>query len=180
MHAALVQGVGTTSAACGRDLHVLQHLLGVDHSLLHARGPGDLHPEVALLYFGRRGRTSHWAAKLIARPIRIWPLASLHLSLSLSLTPSLSFILGCVPKAATSTKGSCSYRGVRTRGLGSEKPGSPPKSSLHKIGRRERTPHPQDKIQHLDFTKHPRPLYYKTFFGAFYHKNVCSKAVFGP
>ena len=23
-------------------------------------------------------------------------------------------------------------------------------------------PHPQDKIQHLDFTKDPRPLYYKT------------------
>ena len=22
--------------------------------------------------------------------------------------------------------------------------------------------HPQDKIQHLDFTKDPRPLYYKT------------------
>ena len=41
-------------------------------------------------------------------------------------------------------------------------------------------PHPQDKIQHLDFTKDPRPLYYKTPPCAFYHKNVCSKAVFGP
>ena len=41
-------------------------------------------------------------------------------------------------------------------------------------------PHPQDKIQHLDFTKDPRPLYYKTPSCAFYHKNVCSKAVFGP
>ena len=41
-------------------------------------------------------------------------------------------------------------------------------------------PHPQDKIQHLDFTKDPRPLYYKTPPCAFYHKNVRSKAVFGP
>ena len=41
-------------------------------------------------------------------------------------------------------------------------------------------PHPQDKIQHLDFTKDPRPLYYKTPSFVFYHKNVCSKAVFGP
>ena len=40
-------------------------------------------------------------------------------------------------------------------------------------------PHPQDKIQHLDFTKDPRPLYYKTPPCAFYHRNVCSKAVFG-
>ena len=39
-------------------------------------------------------------------------------------------------------------------------------------------PHPQDKIQHLDFTKDPRPLYYKTPPCVFYHKNVCSKAVF--
>ena len=41
-------------------------------------------------------------------------------------------------------------------------------------------PHPQDKIQHLDFTKDPRLLYYKTPPCAFYHKNVRSKAVFGP
>ena len=41
-------------------------------------------------------------------------------------------------------------------------------------------PHPQDKIQHLDLTKAPRPLYYKTPPCAFYHKNVRSKAVFGP
>ena len=41
-------------------------------------------------------------------------------------------------------------------------------------------PHPQDEIQHLDFTKDPRPLYYKTAPCVFYHKNVCSKAVFGP
>ena len=40
-------------------------------------------------------------------------------------------------------------------------------------------PHPQDKIQHLDFTKDPRPLYYKTPLCALYHKNVRSKAVFG-
>ena len=31
-------------------------------------------------------------------------------------------------------------------------------------------PHPQDKIQHLDFTKDPRPLYYKTPPCVFYHK----------
>ena len=41
-------------------------------------------------------------------------------------------------------------------------------------------PHPQDKIQHLDLTKDPRPLYYKTPPCVIYHKNVCSKAVFGP
>ena len=36
---------------------------------------------------------------------------------------------------------------------------------------------PQDKSQHLDFTKDRRPLYYKTPPCAFCHKNVCSKAV---
>ena len=41
-------------------------------------------------------------------------------------------------------------------------------------------PPPPDKIQHLDFTKDPRPLYYKTPPCAFYHENVCSKAVFSP
>ena len=41
-------------------------------------------------------------------------------------------------------------------------------------------PHPQDKIQHLDCTKDPRPLYYKTPPCVFHHKNVRSKAVFGP
>ena len=41
-------------------------------------------------------------------------------------------------------------------------------------------PHPQDKIQHLDFTKDPRPVYYKTPPCVFYHKAVRSKAVFGP
>ena len=41
-------------------------------------------------------------------------------------------------------------------------------------------PHPQDEIQHLVFTKDPRPLYYKTPPCAFHHKNICSKAVFGP
>ena len=49
-----------------------------------------------------------------------------------------------------------------------------------KIWKKGRDPHPQDKIQHLDFTKDPRPLYYKTPPCGFYHKNVCSKAVFGP
>ena len=41
------------------------------------------------------------------------------------------------------------------------------------LGRRE-------KSQHLDFTKDPRPLYYKTPPYVFYHKNVRSKAVFCP
>ena len=41
-------------------------------------------------------------------------------------------------------------------------------------------PHRQDKIQHLDFTKDPRPLYYKTPPYVFYHNSLCSKAVFGP
>ena len=42
-------------------------------------------------------------------------------------------------------------------------------------------PHPQDKTQHLDFTKDPpAALYYKTPPCVFYHKNACSKAVFGP
>ena len=31
-----------------------------------------------------------------------------------------------------------------------------------KIWKKGKDPHPQDKIQHLDFTKEPRPLYYKT------------------
>ena len=43
-----------------------------------------------------------------------------------------------------------------------------------------KNPHPQDKIQYLDFTKDPRPLYYKTPPCAFHHKSVRSKAVFGP
>ena len=37
--------------------------------------------------------------------------------------------------------------------------------------RKGKDPHPQDKIQHLDFTKYPRPLYYKTPPCAFYHKS---------
>ena len=44
----------------------------------------------------------------------------------------------------------------------------------------EKTHDPQDEIQHSDFTKGPRPLYYKTPPCVFYHKNVCSKAIFGP
>ena len=50
----------------------------------------------------------------------------------------------------------------------------------HHSEKEGKDPHPQDKIQHLDFTKDPRPLYYKTPPCAFYHRNVCSKAVFGP
>ena len=44
--------------------------------------------------------------------------------------------------------------------------------------RRGEDPRPQDEIQHLDFTKDPRPLYYKTPPCAFYHQNGRSKAVF--
>ena len=43
-----------------------------------------------------------------------------------------------------------------------------------------RRPPTQDKIQHLDFTKDAQPLYNKTPPCVFYHKNVRSKAVFGP
>ena len=53
-----------------------------------------------------------------------------------------------------------------------------PKSSRYLEGGKD--PHPQDKIQHLDFTKDTRPLYYKTPPCAFHHRNVRSKAVFGP
>ena len=48
------------------------------------------------------------------------------------------------------------------------------------VWKKGKDPHPQDEIQHLDFTKDPRPLYYKTPPCVLYHKNVCSKAVFGP
>ena len=42
---------------------------------------------------------------------------------------------------------------------------------FHKnIWKKGKDPHPQDKIQHLDFTKDPWPLYYKTPPCAFYHK----------
>ena len=50
----------------------------------------------------------------------------------------------------------------------------------HTFWKKGKDPHPQDKIQHLDFTKDPRPRYYKTPPSVFYHKNVRSKAVFGP
>ena len=46
--------------------------------------------------------------------------------------------------------------------------------------KKRKDPHPQDKSQHLDFTKDPRLLYYKTPPCVFYHTNVRSKAVFGP
>ena len=46
------------------------------------------------------------------------------------------------------------------------------------IGRREKTPTPKEKIQHLDFSKDPRPLHYKTPPCEFYHENVRTKAVF--
>ena len=56
---------------------------------------------------------------------------------------------------------------------------------LHNLGlspfwKKGKDPHPQDKIQHLAFTKDLRPLYYKTPPCVVYHKNVRSKAVFGP
>ena len=49
-----------------------------------------------------------------------------------------------------------------------------------KTWKKGKDPHPQDKSQYLDFSKDPRPLYYKTPRCVFYHKNVRSKAVFGP
>ena len=51
-------------------------------------------------------------------------------------------------------------------------------TAIHLITKLEegKGPHPQDEIQHLDFTKDPRPLYYKTPPCAFYRKNVCSKS----
>ena len=56
-----------------------------------------------------------------------------------------------------------------------------PIKNLPNIGwKKGKDPHRQDEIQHLDFTKDPGPLYCKTPLCAFYHKNVCSKAVFGP
>ena len=39
-------------------------------------------------------------------------------------------------------------------------------------------PHPQDKIQHLDFTKDPRPLYYKTPSLCILPQKFRNKAVF--
>ena len=56
----------------------------------------------------------------------------------------------------------------------------PPRQEIEEIWKKGKDPHPQDKIQHLDFTKDPRPLYYKTPSCVVYHENVCSKAVFGP
>ena len=57
---------------------------------------------------------------------------------------------------------------------------SPERHRLGDSWKKGKDPHPQDKIQHLDFTKDPRPLYYRTPPCVFYHKNVRSKAVFGP
>ena len=61
------------------------------------------------------------------------------------------------------------------------------KSASERVSEREgfyrkkgKDPHPQDKIQHLDFAEEPRPLYYKTPPCIFYHKSVRSKAVLGP
>ena len=51
---------------------------------------------------------------------------------------------------------------------------------LYQNWKKGKDPHPQDKIQHLDFTKGPRPLYYKTPPCALHHKNIRSKAIFGP
>ena len=55
------------------------------------------------------------------------------------------------------------------------------------VWKKGQDPHPQDKIQHLVFTKDPRPLYYKNLPCAFYHKmsvvrpfSVLSKDEIGP
>ena len=54
-----------------------------------------------------------------------------------------------------------------------------PKKLWTLLGRREKNPHPQDKIQHLDFTRDPAALLQDPSL-CIYHKNVRSKAVFGP
>ena len=56
------------------------------------------------------------------------------------------------------------------------------------VWRKGKDPHPQDKIRHLDFTKDPRPLYYKTPPYVLYHQkksvlrpfSVLSKDKIGP
>ena len=46
-------------------------------------------------------------------------------------------------------------------------------SEWHEIfWKKGKDPHPQDKIQQLEFTKDPRPLYYKTPPCVFYYKHV--------
>ena len=48
------------------------------------------------------------------------------------------------------------------------------------IGRREKTPTPKTRFSIWTLLRPPGPLYYKTPPCAIYHKNGCSKAVFGP
>ena len=65
--------------------------------------------------------------------------------------------------------------------------GKPSLSGTSELWKRGKDPHPQDKSQHLDLTKDPRPLYYKTPPCVFYHKmsvvrpfSVLSKDEIGP
>ena len=48
------------------------------------------------------------------------------------------------------------------------------------FGRREKTPTPKTRFSLRTLLRTPRPLYYKNPPCVFYHKNVRSKAVFGP
>ena len=82
---------------------------------------------------------------------------------------------------------------IGVQGMSGKTPGSPrhPRPSEKgqaSVWKKGKDPHPQDKIQHLDFTKDPRPLYYKIPSCAFYHKkwsvvrpfSVLSKDEIGP
>ena len=66
------------------------------------------------------------------------------------------------------------------KGPGDPVPGGADPKARSLLEEGKRPPTPQDEIQHLVFTKDPRPLYYKTPPCAFYHKFVRSKAGFGP
>ena len=48
------------------------------------------------------------------------------------------------------------------------------------FGRREKTPTPKTRFSIWTLLRPPGPLYYKTLPCVVYHKNVRSKAVFGP
>ena len=53
-------------------------------------------------------------------------------------------------------------RFARGSGPFPKKVGNPPVWKPPGFWKKGKDPHPQDKIQHLDFTKDPWPLYYKT------------------
>ena len=85
----------------------------------------------------------------------------------------------------------CSRKMPPSRKRGLLEKGAFQKSSFSRdsweFRKKGKDPHPQDKIQHLDFTKDPRPLYYKTPPCALYHNmsvvrpfSVLSKDEIGP